>query len=188
METLRTDRLLLRPLVNQDLDDLAYLYAQPILMQYITGHPLVYEQVRDGLRQQVMQHEQYSFGFCAVIFRATGALIGRGGLKPGAAPNGITGELSWLLSTDYWGRGLATELGQASIEYGVTKLHLARIFATAYRTNLASVRVMEKLGMHLVRADDEGVEYEVLQPRNLQSGSNVAPSSATTQKRSTENQ
>jgi ribosomal-protein-alanine N-acetyltransferase len=161
MDTLITDRLLLRPLVNQDLDDLAHLYAQPVLMQYITGHPLPYEQVRDGLRQQVMQHEQYSFGFCAVIFRATGTFIGRGGLKPGESPAGITGELSWLLSTDYWGRGLATELGQASIEYGVTKLRLARIFATAYRANHASVRVMQKLGMSLVRADDDEVEYAV---------------------------
>lgn len=161
MAHLLTDRLVLRPLVSQDLDDLAQLYAQPVLMQYITGHPLAYEQVRDGLREQIGHHEQYGFGFCAVLLKANGAFIGRGGLKPGESPNGITGELSWLLRTDYWGRGLATELGQASIEYGVTKLHLARIFATAYRANLASVRVMQKLGMHLVRADDDEVEYEV---------------------------
>lgn len=180
MNSLLTDRLILRPLTNQDLDDLAHLYAQPILMQYITGHPLVYEQVRDGLRQQVIQHEQYGFGFCAVILKANGAFIGRGGLKPGSLPDGITGELSWLLGTDYWGRGLATELGQASIEYGVTKLRLARIFATAYRANHASVRVMQKLGMHLVRADDDEVEYEVKLPRNPPLGRNVGTSATTT--------
>ena len=161
MESLITDRLVLRPLVSQDLDDLAHLYAQPVLMQYITGHPLAYEQVRDGLRQQISHHKQYGFGFCAVLLKANGAFIGRGGLKPVASPNGVTGELSWLLSANYWGCGLATELGQASIEYGVTNLHLARIFATAYRANQASVRVMEKLGMRLVHADDEEVEYEV---------------------------
>jgi len=161
MESLTTDRLVLRPLVSQDLDDLAFLLAQPVLMQYITGHPLAYEQVRDGLRQQISHHAQYGFGFCAVILKANGAFIGRGGLKPVESPSGITGELSWLLRMDYWGRGLATELGQASIAYGVTNLHLARIFATAYRANHASVRVMEKLGMCLVRADDDEVEYEV---------------------------
>ena len=37
MHSLTTDRLVLRPLVSQDLDDLAFLLAQPILMQYITG-------------------------------------------------------------------------------------------------------------------------------------------------------
>jgi hypothetical protein len=52
MDSLITDRLVLRPLVSQDLDDLAVLLAQPTLMHYITGHPLSYEQVRDGLRQQ----------------------------------------------------------------------------------------------------------------------------------------
>ena len=161
MDILITDRLVLRPLVGQDLDDLAPLYAQSILMQYITGHPLSYDQVRDGLRQQIMHHEQYGFGFCAVILKATGAIIGRGGLKPGESPNGITGELSWLLSDTYWGRGLATELGQASIEYGLMNLRLVRIFATAYRANRASVRVMEKLGMHQVRVDGDEVEYEV---------------------------
>ena len=161
MDSLITDRLVLRPLVSQDLDNLAHLYAQPILMQYITGHPLSYAQVRDGLRQQIMQHEQHGFGFCAVILKANGAFIGRGGLKPGTSPRGTTGELSWLLSTEYWGRGLATELGQVSIKYGITNLRLARIFATAYRANHASVLVMEKLGMCLVRADDDEVEYEV---------------------------
>jgi len=161
MNSLLTDRLVLRPLVSQDLDDLAALLAQPMLMQYITGHPLAYDQVRAGLRQQISHHEQYGFGFCAVILKATGAFIGRGGLKPVESPAGLTGELSWLLRADYWGRGLATELGQASIDYGVTNLRLARIFATAYRANRASVRVMEKLGMRLVRADDDEVEYEV---------------------------
>src|SRR4051794_35608064 len=144
MNSLLTDRLILRPLVSQDLDDLAILLAQPVLMQYITGHPLAYNQVRDGLREQIGHHEQYGFGFCAVILKATGAFIGRGGLKPGESPTGLTGELSWLLNADYWGRGLATELGQASIEYGITNLRLTRIFATAYRANRASVRVMEK--------------------------------------------
>ncbi len=76
MDTLITDRLILRPLVSQDLDDLAFLLAQPVLMQSITGHPLSYDQVRDGLRQQVRHHEQIGFGFCAVILRANGAFIG----------------------------------------------------------------------------------------------------------------
>lgn len=178
MDSLLTDRLILRPLINQDLDDLAVLLAQPMLMQYITGHPLTYEQVRHGLRQQIMQHAQYGFGFCAVILQANGAFIGRGGLKPVESPAGITGELAWLLRSDYWGHGLATELGHASIEYGMTNLRLTRIFATAYRANLASVRVMEKLGMRLVHIDDDEVEYEVPQPRNRQSGSDGATSSA----------
>jgi ribosomal-protein-alanine N-acetyltransferase len=113
MDILTTDRLVLRPLVSQDVDDLAFLYAQPVLMQYVTRHPLSYEHVRDGLRQQISHHEQSGFGFCAVILKANGAFIGRGGLKPGESPNGITGELSWLLNTGYWGRGLATELRRA---------------------------------------------------------------------------
>jgi RimJ/RimL family protein N-acetyltransferase len=112
----------------------------------------------------MQKHEQYGFGFCAVILKANGAFIGRGGLKPGESPNGMTGELSWLLSADYWGRGLATELGQVSIEYGSSSLRLTRIFATAYRANRASVRVMQKLGMRQVRADEEEVEYEVTLP------------------------
>ncbi|MCX6046431.1 MAG: hypothetical protein NT075_15105 [Chloroflexi bacterium] len=36
-----------------------------------------------------------------MILKANGAFIGRGGLKPGESPTGITGELSWLLNTAY---------------------------------------------------------------------------------------
>lgn len=72
-----------------------------------------------------------------------------------------------------WGHGLATEAARAGIEWGFERLHLDRIWAEAVEANIASVRVLEKVGMHPIgRGADEsflGVpshykRYEILRP------------------------
>ncbi len=47
------------------------------------------------------------------------------------------------------------------IPYGFTHFPLTPIFATADHRNLASIRVMQKIGMTLVRSDERGVEYAI---------------------------
>ncbi len=59
-----------------------------------------------------------------------------------------------MLDTPYWGKGLATEAAQASLRYGFEALKLDRIVALAYPENLASQRVMEKIGMHYEKTAD----------------------------------
>jgi RimJ/RimL family protein N-acetyltransferase len=56
-------------------------------------------------------------------------------------------EVGWRLSSDVWGRGLATEGGRAGIEYGFDKLGLERIISIIDPENSASLRVAAKLGM-----------------------------------------
>jgi RimJ/RimL family protein N-acetyltransferase len=47
-------------------------------------------------------------------------------------------------------------------QYGLQRLRLRRVFATADRRNLVSIRVVEKVGMRQVDSNERGVEYEVL--------------------------
>ncbi|MDJ0519843.1 MAG: GNAT family N-acetyltransferase [Trichodesmium sp. MO_231.B1] len=56
-------------------------------------------------------------------------------------------ELGYLLNPAYWYRGLATEAAKASLKYGFEELKLKEIVAVAQPENIASQRVMEKLGM-----------------------------------------
>jgi RimJ/RimL family protein N-acetyltransferase len=51
-----------------------------------------------------------------------------------------------------WGRGYATEGARALIHRGFSELGVQRVVATTYQDNLASRRVMEKVGMRLVRS------------------------------------
>jgi ribosomal-protein-alanine N-acetyltransferase len=47
----------------------------------------------------------------------------------------------------HWGQGLATEAAQAVLRYGIEELQLARIWGGADAPNVASIRVLQKLGM-----------------------------------------
>jgi ribosomal-protein-alanine N-acetyltransferase len=59
-------------------------------------------------------------------------------------------EVAYLLGKDYWGKGLATEAALAAVQYGFETAGLARIVGIVHVENVASQRVMDKLGMSLL--------------------------------------
>jgi ribosomal-protein-alanine N-acetyltransferase len=144
-----------------DLDDLFALYSQPELMRYITGQSRSYQETKERLKAHIADRERYGFGLCAAILKATGQMMGRCGLEPVEGKMGIEGTIAWMLKEEYWGQGLATEFGLAMVSYGLEKLGLMRISATADHRNLASIAVMRKIGMRFVRSTERGVEYEI---------------------------
>ena len=108
---------------------------------------------------------QPPYGDRAVILRETGELIGACGLAPalmpfdqlpsrGAAGSGLNSPevgLYWAISPAHQRRGYAAAAGRLLIDYAFDSLRLARIVATTEYDNLASQRVMLKLGMALER-------------------------------------
>jgi len=64
--------------------------------------------------------------------------------------------LFYLLKAGYWGKGLATEAGRAVLGYAFSELDLVRIDSGAAFENIASKRVMEKIGMRYLGIDEEG--------------------------------
>jgi [ribosomal protein S5]-alanine N-acetyltransferase len=81
----------------------------------------------------------------ATIERASGACIGTHLL------NHIQGEtyiqVGYVLFSQYWGRGYATEMAIAILRYGFTELGLPEIFAITDRPNVSSQRVLLKAGL-----------------------------------------
>ena len=86
-----------------------------------------------------------------VCDRADGQVIGQSGLRF-VDEVGET-EILYAYSRSSWGRGLATEAGRATLDFGFEQTPLQRIVAYAVPDNTASTRVMEKLGM-----TDEGTD------------------------------
>jgi len=58
-----------------------------------------------------------------------------------------TVEVGWRLDPEFWGRGLATEGGRAALGYAFETLNLEEVVSIYEPENLASGRVMERLGM-----------------------------------------
>jgi RimJ/RimL family protein N-acetyltransferase len=144
---LTTERLRLRPFTAADQDAIHAVYADPEVMRHVGhgAHQTIAE-TANALRiyGEVLARRGYSF--LAVTDRETGELLGDGGLHP-LGGQGPDVELGYTLARSAWGRGYATELGGALIEYAFTTLHAPRVVAQVEPANLASRHVLEKLGM-----------------------------------------
>jgi ribosomal-protein-alanine N-acetyltransferase len=89
--------------------------------------------------------ERYGFGLWLLRDRATGAMVGRGGLQHTVGGREEI-EAGWAIAPERWGEGLATELAHACTAVAFDQLELEEIVALALPTNVASRRVMEKSG------------------------------------------
>jgi len=91
----------------------------------------------------------------AILFKETGEFIGWCGLDHRKETDADP-ALFYLLKAKYWGKGLATEAAAALLDFAFGPLELASLHAGAAPENLASKRVMEKLGMQHLGLDEEG--------------------------------
>ena len=83
---------------------------------------------------------------CPLIRRADDQLVGRVGLNPFVEQDRIP-EIEWTLGAEVWGRGYATEIGQAILRYGFQQAGFDEIVGFAWPEHAASRRVMNKIGM-----------------------------------------
>jgi RimJ/RimL family protein N-acetyltransferase len=142
---IETPRLRLREWRWEDIDELARFYTDPAVIEFL------WEMSREDTEEQVAylaaHWEREGFGQWAVEQRESGKFIGRIGLLRHVDWPGEPVEVGWTLDRTVWGEGLATEGGEASLRYGFDVLGLERILSITDRNNVASRRVMEKLGL-----------------------------------------
>jgi len=151
---LRTERLLLRPLVEADTAALAVINADPEVMRFIgNGGARTLEQT-EGLVAKVTAHwDGYGWGAFAVEELATGELAGLAILAtPSFLPEILpVTELGWRIGREKWGRGYAPEAARAVLGFAFGELGWDRVVSCIHSDNKASKRVAEKLGMTLER-------------------------------------
>ena len=155
MALIKTERLLLRPWKEEDLEPFAKLNADPRVMEYFPG--LKTKEESDAFANRISDLiERSGWGFWAASLIQTGEFIGMIGLADVnfTAPFTPAVEIGWRLAFDYWGKGYATEGALASLQYGFEKLKLERIVAFTAVQNKRSRAVMERIGMHHDPKDD----------------------------------
>ncbi|MEM7230356.1 MAG: GNAT family N-acetyltransferase [Planctomycetota bacterium] len=164
---LTTERMRLRDITIDDVDDLVELDADPEVRRYVhMPDPPSREQVATDLIPRIERLYALSqgLGFWAAERRDDGAFLGWFHLKPEPLSDDAI-ALGYRLGRSYWGSGFATEGSRALIDYAFTTLDLTRLVALALVENTASIRVMQKVGMREnARLEIEAgavVEYEI---------------------------
>jgi RimJ/RimL family protein N-acetyltransferase len=147
---LETERLLLRPLSLDDLDDMATLLGDEVALA-LWGEALDRDGARAWIERNLARYEASGIGRCAVLLRRTGELVGDCGLIPTVVEGEDEVELGWIVRRSHWGRGIATEAASAWRDHAFDVLGLERLVSMISEVNVASRRVAEKLGMTIER-------------------------------------
>jgi RimJ/RimL family protein N-acetyltransferase len=169
---LETARLRLRAWRDEDFEPLARLNADPVVMRHMGRGPMTRDETRAQLERFRNHWTEHGFGLWAVEDRASGVFLGRIGLSYHAVwPDDP--EVGWFLDPEVWGRGLATEGGEAAVSYGFETLGVDRLVSICIEENHASRRIMKKLGFEYLttrRYEQLGLELWIHARKNPHDG------------------
>lgn len=148
MDIIQTDRLVFREFTQADLEPLCLLLDDPTVMKYCSG-PMDLAGVTKWLNSAMACYEQYGYDFWAVYEKNTDDFIGQIGILSQEIAGKQENCLAFMIGQKYWNKGYATEGALACINYAFGPLRLERLMATVESENLASIRILEKIGMKL---------------------------------------
>jgi ribosomal-protein-alanine N-acetyltransferase len=162
---LTTERLVFRPFTADDYGLLAQLHSDPEVQRYIGGIWSA-EEVQKRLDFYVGQQAELGWSKWKAYLKADGSFVGRAGVSVDlhtAEP-----ELGYSFARRAWGQGLASETARAIVDWMWTNTELAELTAFAVSDNLASRRVLEKVGMSFEgeadRHGDRCAYYRIKRP------------------------
>lgn len=147
--TITTARLTLRAFTAGDAEPLHRVLSDRDVLRYFPNtDPPSQDRVEKLISDQLAHWETRGYGWWAVELRSKSGLIGWSGLQ--FLPETDEVEVAYLLGKALWGQGLATEAARACLQYAFENLELDTIVAIVHPDNIASQRVIEKLGMSFV--------------------------------------
>jgi [ribosomal protein S5]-alanine N-acetyltransferase len=144
---IETPRLILREFMRSDLQTLAPILVDPLVMKFSTLGLYSTSQTEKAIDNFIDSYKQFGFGFWAVTLKERDLLIGYCGLAIDRIDGRDEPEIGYRLDSKFWDKGFATEAASASIQYGFNRIELPYILGAAQRKNVASIRVLQKLGM-----------------------------------------
>jgi [ribosomal protein S5]-alanine N-acetyltransferase len=149
---LQTPRLTLRRFTQADTNLLLQLNSNPEVLKYLHEPPLATEeQALHILNTIILPQYKNNLGRWAMHLKTTHEFIGWCGLKYLAEANEI--DLGYRLMQNFWGNGYAYEAAKHTVEYGFNQLNLKTIIGRAHIENIASLKILEKIGMQFIKEE-----------------------------------
>lgn len=152
-------KLILRPHKDEDASFMVELNSDPAITAFTPDGPLpsqdVAREIIQSLRQQFLEKK---IGRFIVLDPVKMKPLGWCGLKWLEESNEI--DLGYRFIKETWGQGIATEAALSCLDYGFNQLHFQRITASVMPENIASIKVLEKIGMKKTKSVvEDGVIY-----------------------------
>ena len=141
---IQTDRLSLRPITQDDADDLMDLFSDPVAMAYFPNIKSRQETMV-WIDSVLNRYQTDGYGFYACILKDSGLFIGYSGPLLQRNVDGRDEiEIGYGLIRKYWHHGYATEAAKACMDYAFDHLGAKRIISLIRPENQASVRVAQR--------------------------------------------
>lgn len=153
LPTLETERLLLRPFEEADLDQYAAIMSDPEVVRFLAQDPNTREDAWRSMATFLGHGVLRGWTNNAVVRKADGVLVGRCGLWE---PEGWPGtEVGWTFGRQFWGNGYATEAAVAWRDWAFEHVDaLDVLISVIHVDNAASQRVAKRIGHRLLREQD----------------------------------
>jgi len=149
---LTTPRLILRTATEPDI---------PIMHERILGNSEVMRYVFQGVpmtlgRAGQVMRKFFTFGesltgMAILAEKPAAEIIGFAGLFPTEVLGADDFEIGFVLARRAWGRGIATEIGEAQLAFGFEQLNCGRLLGLADPRNRPSIHVLKKLGLRYLK-------------------------------------
>ena len=146
LESFHSARLIAERISEKHFDELLQMHRDGKVMATLGGVRAEEVWTREFLMKSIAHWNEHGFGLWVFRDKTNGKFAGRGGLRHINVAGNEEVELAYALMSEYWGKGLATELAIASLKIGFERLVLANIVCFTMTTNYASQRVMQKAG------------------------------------------
>jgi RimJ/RimL family protein N-acetyltransferase len=145
---LTTPRLILRATLEADISILQNLiFGDSDVMRFaFSGAPMAGEAAEDFMRRFFTFGDSLT-GMAVLTEKPAGDIIGFAGLSPCDALGAGDFEIGFVLARRAWGKGIATEIGEAQLAFGFEQLKCGRLLGLVNPRNAPSIHALEKLGM-----------------------------------------
>jgi RimJ/RimL family protein N-acetyltransferase len=158
--TILTERLRMEPFAVAHAPALNAVNNEPQVMEFLTfGKPETLDETLTKIRLVRERWKTLHFGWWALIRCDTEDIIGAACLQHVANDPAAPLEIGWRLTGSATGNGYATEAGKAAATYGFDSIGVDHLIAAAHQQNIASHRVMERIGMRF-----RGIETHYNEP------------------------
>ena len=158
-----TTRLELRRFTVSDATGFYALNLDPEVIRFTGDPPFGSIAEAEEFIRQYDHYKKYGFGRWSVYLIETGEYLGFCGLNYSSQKAEV--DVGFRFMRRYWGKGYATEASRASLLHGFGVYGLDRIAGRAMKDNPASLRVLQKIGMHYQKEFiEDGVlwtQYEI---------------------------